>query len=53
MPSFSLYVSLEDVKDREALIEELSALIGIDPELVRKNWQCAEQSSCHAKSKTG
>ena len=36
VPSFSLYVSLEDVKDREALIEELSALIGIDPELVRK-----------------
>ena len=36
VPSFSLYVSLEDVKDREALIEELSTLIGIDPELVRK-----------------
>jgi len=36
VPSFSLYVSLEDVKDREVLIEELSTLIGIDPELVRK-----------------
>ena len=36
VPSFSLYVSLEDVKDREALIEELSGLIGIDPDLVRK-----------------
>src|SRR5690348_11359499 len=33
VPSFSLYVSLEDVKDRKALIDELSALIGIDPEL--------------------
>src|SRR4026207_1386416 len=36
VPSFSLYVSLEDVKDREVLIEELSTLIGLDPELVRK-----------------
>src|SRR5690242_6681209 len=36
VPSFTLYVSLEDVKDREALIGELSELIGIDPELVRK-----------------
>src|SRR4030095_17064819 len=36
VPSFSLYVSLEDVKDREALIDELSTLIGIDAELVRK-----------------
>ena len=35
VPSFSLYVSLEDVKDREALIDELSALTGIDPELVQ------------------
>src|SRR6188474_3075237 len=36
VPSFSLYVSLEDVKDREALIEELSGLVGLDPDLVRK-----------------
>jgi penicillin-binding protein 2 len=36
VPSFSLYVSLEDVKDREELIEQLSELIGIDAELVRK-----------------
>src|SRR6476469_9102398 len=36
VPSFTLYVSLEDVKDREVLIDEISALIGIDPELVRK-----------------
>jgi len=36
VPSFSLYVSLEDVKDREALIETITRLIGLDPELVRK-----------------
>ncbi|HSB43484.1 MAG TPA: penicillin-binding protein 2 [Nitrospira sp.] len=36
VPSFSLYVSLEDVKDREALIETLTELIGLDPALVRK-----------------
>ena len=53
VPSFSLYVSLEDVKDREALIDELSALIGIDPELVRKKLAVRGASSCHAKSKIG
>ena len=53
VPSFSLYVSLEDVKDREVLIDELSALIGIDPELVRKKLAVRGASSCHAKSKTG
>jgi len=36
VPSFSLYVALEDVKDREGLIEQLSQLIGVDPELVRR-----------------
>ena len=36
VPSFSFYVSLEDVKDREALIDQLSAILGLDPELVRK-----------------
>ncbi len=36
VPSFSLYVSLEDVKDREQLVTQLSELIGLDPELVRK-----------------
>ncbi|HMU55655.1 MAG TPA: penicillin-binding protein 2 [Nitrospira sp.] len=36
VPSFSLYVSLEDVKDREALIDQLTQLIGLDPALVRK-----------------
>jgi len=36
VPSFSLYVSLEDVKDREVLIGQLTQLIGLDPALVRK-----------------
>src|SRR5881409_1358662 len=36
VPSFSLYVALEDVKDREVLIGQLSELIGLDQELVRK-----------------
>ena len=36
VPSFTLYVALEDVKDREGLIEQLSQLIGVDPELVRR-----------------
>jgi penicillin-binding protein 2 len=36
VPSFSLYVTLEDVKDREALIQQLTDLLGLDPTLVRK-----------------
>lgn len=36
VPSFSLYVSLEDVKDREELIQKMNDLIGLDPELIRK-----------------
>ncbi len=36
VPSFSLYVSLEDVKDREELIQRMTDLIGLDPELIRK-----------------
>ncbi len=34
--SFSLYVTLEDVKDREVLIQQLTGLLGLDPALVRK-----------------
>lgn len=34
--SFSVYVTLEDVKDREVLIQQLSELLGLDPALVRK-----------------
>jgi penicillin-binding protein 2 len=36
VPSFSLYVTLEDVKDREALIRQLTELLGLDPAVVRK-----------------
>jgi penicillin-binding protein 2 len=36
VPSFSLYVTLEDVKDREVLIQQLTDLLGLDPALVRK-----------------
>jgi penicillin-binding protein 2 len=36
VPSFSLYVMLEDVKDREALIQQLTDLLGLDPALIRK-----------------
>jgi penicillin-binding protein 2 len=36
VPSFSLYVTLEDVKDREALIQQLTDLLGLDPTLMRK-----------------
>ena len=35
VPSFTLYVSLEDVKDRELLIGQLSNLLGLDETLVR------------------
>src|SRR4249919_2102047 len=36
VPSFSLYVSLEDVKDRDTLIQKLADLLGLDPALIRK-----------------
>ncbi|MEO8340826.1 MAG: penicillin-binding protein 2, partial [Nitrospirota bacterium] len=36
VPSFTLYVSLEDVIDRDRLIDQLSTLLGLDAELVRK-----------------
>ena len=36
VPSFTLYVSLEDVKDRELLIDQLTNLLGLDPALVRE-----------------
>ncbi|MGH9896072.1 MAG: hypothetical protein ACREA0_29600, partial [bacterium] len=34
--SFSLYVTLEDVRDREVLITKLVELIGLDESLIRK-----------------
>lgn len=36
VPSFSLYVVLDEVKDREALIEKLSDLLELDPAFIRK-----------------
>lgn len=51
VPSFSLYVSLEDVKDREALIDQLTQLIGLDPALVRKNSPGAVRNSCRERSR--
>jgi len=39
VPSFSLYVTLEDVKDREALIRQLTELLGLDPAVVRKKME--------------
>jgi len=36
VPSFTLYVTLEDVKDREQLIQGLITLLGLDEDLVRK-----------------
>lgn len=36
VPSFSLYVTLEDVKDQARLIESLVKLVGLDEAMVRK-----------------
>jgi penicillin-binding protein 2 len=36
VPSFALYVTLEDVKDREALVRQLASLLNLDAELVHK-----------------
>ncbi len=36
VPSFGLYVTLEDVKDRKALIESLVTMVGLDETTVRK-----------------
>ena len=36
VPSFSLYVTLDEVKDREQLIGQLSELLDLDPALIRK-----------------
>jgi hypothetical protein len=36
VPSFALYVTLEDVKDRAALVGQLASLLSLDPELIQK-----------------
>ncbi|MFM8551004.1 MAG: penicillin-binding protein 2 [Nitrospiraceae bacterium] len=43
VPSFGLYVTLEDVKDRKALVDGLVSLIGLDEAAVRK--KLAERGS--------
>lgn len=43
VPSFGLYVTLEDVKDRHALVEGLVGLIGVDEAAVKK--KLAERGS--------
>src|SRR5574338_353286 len=36
VPSFSLYVTLEDVKDREGLVSTLAMLLDLDPDFIQK-----------------
>jgi penicillin-binding protein 2 len=36
VPSFSVYVTLEDVKDREEMVKQLAGLLSLDQELIRK-----------------
>ncbi len=36
VPSFTLYVTLEDVKDRDELTRQLSELLGLDSALIKK-----------------
>ena len=43
VPSFNLYATLEDIKDRDQLIARLTKLIGLDETLVRKKF--AERGS--------
>ena len=36
VPSFSLYVTLEDVKDREGLVSTLATLLNLEPDFIQK-----------------
>lgn len=36
VPSFALYVTLEDVKDRQGLVAQLASLLTLDPEVIQK-----------------
>lgn len=36
VPSFALYVTLEDVKDRPALVAQLASLLNLEPEVIQK-----------------
>ena len=47
VPSFSLYVTLEDVKDREGLVQNLADLLGLDPAMIRKKLAVREIGRAH------
>lgn len=51
VPSFSLYVTLEDVADREALIQRLTDLLDLDPALIRKKLEGKESKQLPRKIK--
>ncbi|MFO0732795.1 MAG: hypothetical protein U0231_11065 [Nitrospiraceae bacterium] len=54
VPSFALYVTLEDVKDREALVAQLTSLLNLDSELVHKKLSSGRGASCsRERSRTG
>lgn len=53
VPSFTLYVTLEDVKDREQLIQGLINLIGLDEEVVRKKLSARGSKLLPRKVKDG
>ncbi len=53
VPSFTLYVTLEDVKDREQLIQGLITLIGLDEEMVRKKLSARGSKLLPRKVKDG
>jgi penicillin-binding protein 2 len=53
VPSFSLYVTLEDVKDREALIDRLVGLVGMDESALRRKLSARESKLLPRKLKEG
>ncbi|MDQ6735808.1 MAG: penicillin-binding protein 2, partial [Nitrospirota bacterium] len=53
VPSFTLYVTLEDVKDREQLIQGLITLIGLDEDMVRKKLSARGSKLLPRKVKDG
>lgn len=53
VPSFSLYVTLEDVKDRRALIDRLVGLVGLDESMLRKKLSARESKLLPRKLKDG
>ena len=53
VPSFALYVTIEDVKDREALIKKLVRLIGLDENVLRKKLSGPGRKLARRKLKEG